>query len=183
MPPKKGKGKGKAKQEEEDAIRLSYEPQATKRFEKLFAIYDPDETDSIKDDDFNFFVRALGLYPSNAKLKELAAQCRDDETQAYYTRAKLVEVLRPLLIETFVNPTHELSAPSEEQLILALQSLDSQHQGHLTDGEFRTALSGGGERFDPEELEDAVAAAIYGDSGVVEIEKYAGKLLYDDKLF
>ena len=183
MPPKKGKGKRNARQEEEDAIRLSYEPEATKRFEKLFTIYDPDETDSIKDEDFNFFVRALGLYPTNSKLKELAAQCREDDSQSYFTRAKLVEVLRPLLIETFVNPTFELSAPSEEQLILALQSLDSQHQGHLTDGEFRTALSGGGERFDPEELEDAVGAAIYGDSGVVEIEKYAGKLLYDDKLF
>lgn len=183
MPPKKGKGKGKGKQEEEDAIRLSYEPEVIKRFQTLYEIYDEDDTESIKEEDFNFFVRSLGLCPTNAKLKELAAQCREDESQTFFTRQKLEEVLKPLVIESIVNPEFELSPPTEEQLILALKSLDLEHHGHLKEGDFRTILSSNGEKFDPDELDKAAEKALISNTGVVDLEAYAGKLLYSDKLF
>lgn len=177
------KGKNKAKTEEEELIRQQKADTVIERFKTLYQIYDQDETGSIGEDDFGDFVRSLGLYPTNAKLKELADECKEEGADGCYPTTKLESVLAPLVVEAILNPTSELAPPSEEQLLLALKSLDLDHKGHLAEGDFRTLLSTNGEKLDPEELEPAVDEAVNPATGVVDLERYASRLLYNSKLF
>jgi Ca2+-binding EF-hand superfamily protein len=183
---KAGKSK-KAKQEEEEALRKSKVPEIRTRFETLYEIYSIAEKDDpheiISEEDFPHFARSLGLYPSNARLREIADQCRDEDGGNCYYAPKLEEVLIPLVVEAMLNPTSDLAPPSEEQLLLALKSLDLEHKGHLTEGDFRTLLANNGEKLDPDELEPAVDEALNPATGVVDLERYAGRLLYNSKVF
>lgn len=183
MPPKKGKKGKKGNKEEEELIKQQHAGEVIERFKSLYEVYDPDATGTINDDDFGDFVRSLGLFPTNAKLKELSAMCREDESETYYNCSKLEQVLAPLVIEAMLIPTSDLAPPTEEQLILALKSLDSDHKGHLTEGDFRTLLSSNGEKLDPDEIEPAVDEALNPRTGVVDLEQYASRLLYNNKLF
>lgn len=184
MPKGKGKkGKGKGNKEENNVFFEQKKAQVKEMLKTLYAIYDPDETETIKEEDFNDFVRSLGLYPTNAKLKEIAAQCREDETNTFFNCPKLESVLIPLVIDAMINPNSELAPPSEEKLLLALKSLDLEHKGHLTEGDFRTILSSNGEKLDPDELDPAVEEAVNPATGVVNLEIYAGHLLYNAKIF
>jgi Ca2+-binding EF-hand superfamily protein len=108
---------------------------------------------------------------------------KDEEAPNCYFAPKLEEVLTPLVIEAMLNPTSDLAAPSEDALLLALKSLDIEHKGHLTEGDFRTILSNNGEKLDPDELEPAVDEAVNPATGVVDLDRYAGRLLYNAKLF
>jgi Ca2+-binding EF-hand superfamily protein len=92
-------------------------------------------------------------------------------------------VLAPLIVDAMLDPTSELAPPSEEQLLIALHSLDLEHKGHLTEGDFRMLLSNNGEKLDPDELEPAVDEAVNPATGVVDLDRYAGRLLYNSKLF
>jgi Ca2+-binding EF-hand superfamily protein len=190
MPGKKGKAAGrskKAKQEEEEALRKEKVPEVRARFESLYPVYDVAEKDDqheiISEDDFPHFVRSLGLYPTNARLREIADLCREEEGAGCFLGPKLEEILTPLVIEAMLNPASDLAPPSEEQLLLALKSLDLEHKGHLTEGDFRTLLSNSGEKLDPDELEPAVDEAVNPATGVVDLDRYAGRLLYNSKLF
>lgn len=185
--PAKGKGKGgrarKARLEEEEHLRQQKIPEVRARFDTLLDIYDPEVNGYINEEDFPDFIRSLGLYPTNAKLHDIASQCREEEGANFFTVTKLEEVLTPLIIDSMLNPTSELAPPTEEQLLLALKSLDLEHKGHLTEGDFRTLLSNNGEKLDPDELEPAVDEAVNPATGVVDLERYAGRLLYNSKLF
>lgn len=183
MPAKKKKGKSKAKAEEEELIRQQHVDGVRARFESLYDVYDPDDAGSINDEDFADFVRSLGLYPTNERLNELAHQCKDDETLTFFTTAKLEEVLIPLVIDAILNPTSDMAPPAEDEVMMALRSLDLEHKGHLTEGDFRTLLTNHGERLDPDELERAVEEAVNPATGVVDLDRYAGRLLYNSKLF
>lgn len=190
MPAKKGKKGAKArraKQEEEENFRKAKIPEVMKRFEALYNIYSIAEKDDtqevISEEDFPHFVRSLGIYPTNARLKEIADQCREEEGATCFLGQKLEEVLTPLIIDAMLNPTSELAPPSEEQLLMALKSLDLEHKGHLTEGDFRTLLANNGEKFEPDELEPAVDEAVNPATGVVDLERYAGRLLYNSKIF
>ena len=152
---KKGKGR-KGKTEEEDIIRQQKVEEVKRRFDYLYEIYDPDDSGAIPEEHFGNFVRSLGLYPTNAKLKELSSICREEEGQAFFNAQKLETELIPLVIEAMLEPNSELAAPSEEMLLMALKSLDVEHKGHLTEGDFRTILSSNGEKLDPVELQPAV---------------------------
>lgn len=178
---KKGKGKGKGKKEEEDQIRESLIPEVRKRFTYLFEIYDPENQGIILAEDFPDLVRSLGLCPTNAKMQELADLCRDKPGVDFENN--LVEQnLTPLVIDVMVNPNHELAPPSNELLTLALKSLDIEHKGHLTEGDFRTQLASNGEALNPEEIEPALDEAINPKTGLIEFDRYAGKMLYDSRL-
>lgn len=182
MPGKKKKGKAKGRLEEEENLRKSKLPEVLKRFNYLYEIYDQEATGSISEEDFPYFVRSLGLCPTNAKLHELADQCRENEGDLLYSIQRMESVLTPLVIEVMLNPNSELAPPSEEQLKMALRSLDLEHKGHLTEGDFRTLLSNNGEKFDPDELEPAVDEAVNPATGVVDLDRYAGRLLNNSKL-
>ncbi|OHT08825.1 EF hand family protein [Tritrichomonas foetus] len=182
--PAKGKGAKakKARLEEEENLRKQKLPEVLQRFNYLYEIYDQEALGTISEEDFPFFVRSLGLYPTNAKLRELGDQCREKDGDAFYANNKLEAVLTPLVVEVLLNPNHELAPPSEEQLKLALKSLDLEHKGHLTEGDFRTLLSNNGEKLDPDELEPAVDEAVNPATGVVDLDRYAGRLLMNSKL-
>lgn len=182
MPAKKGKGAKKGRLEEEENLRKSKLPEVLQRFNYLYEIYDQEATGSISEEDFPYFVRSLGLCPTNAKLRELADQCRDNEGDSFYPTQRMESVLTPLVVEVMLNPNSELAPPSEEQLRMALKSLDLEHKGHLTEGDFRTLLSNNGEKFDPDELEPAVDEAVNPATGVVDLDRYAGRLLNNSKL-
>lgn len=183
MPAKKGKkGAKKGRLEEEENLRKQKLPEVLRRFNYLYEIYDQEATGSISEEDFPYFVRSLGLCPTNAKLRELANQCRANEGDADYKIVKIEEVLTPLVVEVLLNPNSELAPPSEEQLRTALRSLDLEHKGHLTEGDFRTLLSSNGEKLDPDELEPAVDEAVNPATGVVDLDRYAGRLLNNSKL-
>lgn len=187
MPAKKGAKGKKGKQGEEENLRKQKIPEVLARFEELYTVYSTAEKDDpqevITEEDFPHFVRSLGIYPTNAKLREIAEQCREEEGATCFFGQKLEEVLTPLVIEAMLNPTSELAPPSEEQLLLALKSLDLEHKGHLTEGDFRTLLSNNGEKLDPDELEPAVDEAVNPATGVVDLDRYAGRLLYNSKIF
>jgi Ca2+-binding EF-hand superfamily protein len=185
---KKGKGKSKkAKQEEEDALRRQKIPEVRARFEALYNIYSIAEKDDpqeiISEEDFPHFARSLGIYPTNARLREIADLCREEDAGNAFFGPKLEEVLTPLVIEAMLNPTSDLAPPTEEQLLVSLKSLDLEHKGHLTEGDFRTLLSNNGEKLDPDEIEPAVDEAINPATGVVDLERYAGRLLFNSKIF
>ncbi|KAH0795006.1 EF hand family protein [Histomonas meleagridis] len=186
MPPKK-KGKKtrirKAKLEEEERIKSQNLPEVRKRFEYLYSIYDSDDTGSINEEDFPNFVRSLGLYATNAQINKLSNLCKEEENGAYYPSSKLEEVLTPLIIDAMLNPSSDYAAPSEEQLALALKSLDLEHKGHLTESDFRTIMSNNGEKLDSDELEQAFDEAVNPVTGVIDLDRYTGRLLYNSKLF
>jgi Ca2+-binding EF-hand superfamily protein len=191
MPAKKkakraARGK-KGKLEEEDAVRKQKVPEVRQRFDSLYPVYSVAEKDDahevISEEDFPHFVRSLGIYPTNAKLREIAELCKDEEAPGCFLAPKLEEVLTPLVIEALVNPTSELAPPSEEQLSIALKSLDLEHKGHLTEGDFRTLLSNSGEELDADELDSAVDEAINPATGVVDFDRYAGRLLHNSRVF
>ena len=182
MPAKKSKKGAKGRLEEEDQLRKQKLPEVLKRFNYLYEIYDQEGLGTISEEDFPFFVRSLGLCPTNAKLAELADQCREKEGDTFYVNNRLESVLTPLIVEVLLNPNNELAPPSEEQLKLALQSLDLEHKGHLTEGDFRTLLSNNAEKLDPDELEPAVDEALNPATGVVDLDRYAGRLLVNSKL-
>jgi Ca2+-binding EF-hand superfamily protein len=192
MPAKKGRGKKgararKAKLEEEEALRKQKIPEVMARFSYLYGIYSVAEKDEehevISEEDFPQFVRSLGLFPTNAKLREIGDLCREEEGASCYYAPKLEAVLAPLVIDAMLNPNSELAPPSEDVLLTALKSLDLEHKGHLTEGDFRTLLSNNGEKLDPDELEPAVDEAVNPATGVVDLERYAGRLLYNSKIF
>jgi Ca2+-binding EF-hand superfamily protein len=188
MPAKKKSGKAKkAKLEEEEALRKQKAPIVRERFDNLYAVYSIAEKDDpheiISEEDLPHFIRSLGIYPTNARLREIIELVKDEEAPNCYFAPKLEEVLTPLIIEAMLNPTSDLAPPSEEALLLALKSLDLEHKGHLTEGDFRTLLSNNGEKLDPDELEPAVDEAVNPATGVVDIDRYAGRLLYNAKLF
>ena len=182
MPAKKKAKGAKLRLEEEENLRKQKLPEVLKRFNFLYEIYDQEATGSISDEDFPYFVRSLGLCPTNAKLRELADQCRDSDGNSFYSTSRMEAVLTPLVVEVMLNPNSELAPPSEEQLKLALRSLDLEHKGHLTEGDFRTLLSNNGEKLDPDELEPAVDEAVNPATGVVDLDRYAGRLLNNSKL-
>jgi Ca2+-binding EF-hand superfamily protein len=184
---KKGGKTKKAKQEEEEALRRQKAPQVRARFDSLYTVYSiaekDDPHDIISEEEWPHFVRSLGLCPTNAQLREITEKCKDDEAPNCFFAPKIEEVLTPLVIEAMLNPTSDFAPPSEETLLLALRSLDIEHKGHLTEGDFRTLLSNNGEKLDPDELEPAVEEAVNPATGVVDLERYAGRLLYNSKLF
>ena len=49
--------------------------------------------------------------------------------------------------------------------------------------DFRTIMSNNGEKLDSDELEQAFDGAVNPVTGVVDLERYAGRLLYNSKLF
>ena len=184
--------KGKAKKalgEKEEQIRKSKEGEVKQRFATLFAIYDNEYTESteengrIQESDFPDFVRSLGICPTEAKMKELAEQCKHEDYEGEYLEHNLKEVLTPCIIDALLVPTSEYAPPSIEQLMSALQSLDLEHKGHLTEGDFRTLLSSNGDKLIPEELDPAVEEALNPATGVVDLARYAARLLYNSKLF
>ena len=182
--PKKRKGAKakKARMEEEENLKKQKLPEVLQRFNFLYEIYDQEALGTISEDDFPFFVRSLGLFPSNAKLKELADQCREKEDDQFFVNSKLEEVLTPLVIDVLLNPNSELAPPSEELLQKALLSLDLEHKGHLTEADFRAILANNGEKFDPDELEPTLDEAINPVTGVIDLKRYAGRLLHNSKL-
>jgi Ca2+-binding EF-hand superfamily protein len=184
---KKGGKAKKAKQEEEEALRKQKAPLVRERFDKIYAVYSIAEKDDpheiISEDDIPHFIRSLGIYPTNTRLREIIESVKDEEAPTCFFGPKLEEVLTPLIIEAMLNPTSELAAPSEEALQVALKSLDLEHKGHLTEGDFRTLLSNNAEKLDPDELEPAVDEAVNPATGVVDLDRYAGRLLYNAKIF
>jgi Ca2+-binding EF-hand superfamily protein len=185
--PAKGKGKSKkAKTEEEEAMKRKKIPEVQKRFQTLYSVYSVTEDDGrnvIGEEDFPYFVRSLGIFPTNEKLHEIAEQCKNEEMPNCYLTSKVEEVLTPLVIEAMLNPSSDLAPPSEDLIMLALKSLDLNHKGHLTEGDFRTLLSNNGEKLDPDELEPAVEEAVNPATGVVDFQRYTGRLLYNSKIF
>lgn len=179
---KKGKNKGKGKKEEEEQIRNGLIPEVQKRFTYLFEIYDFDKRGTIAAEDFPDLVRSLGLCPTNAKMNELANLCRENEGDDFFVNSLIEQNLTSLVIDVMTNPNHELAPPSDELLTLALKSLDLEHKGHLTEGDFRTTLTNNGEVFDPEEIDPALDEAINPKTGLIEFDRYAGKMLYDSRL-
>jgi Ca2+-binding EF-hand superfamily protein len=184
---KKGGKAKKARLEEEEALKRQKAPEVRARFDNLYSVYSiaekDDPHDIISEEDLPHFIRSLGLYPTNARLREITELLKDEEAPNCYFAPKLEEVLTPLVIEAMLNPASDLAAPSEDALMLALKSLDIEHKGHLTEGDFRTLLSNNGEKLDPDELEPAVDEAVNPATGVVDLARYGGRLLYNSKLF
>lgn len=180
---KKGKkGKGKGKKDEEDQIRNSLIPEVQRRFTYLFEIYDIEKLGTIAAEDFPDFVRSLGLCPTNAKMNELADLCREKEGDDYFVNSFIEQHLTPLVIDVMVNPNNELAPPKDELLTLALKSLDLEHKGHLTEGDFRTTLANNGEALDPDEIDPALDEALNRVTGVIDFDRYANKMLYNSHL-
>ena len=59
----------------------------------------------------------------------MASQCKEEEGQNFFSSNKLETILVPLVIDSLLIPNSELAPPTEEQLILALKSLDIEHKG------------------------------------------------------
>lgn len=179
---KKGKNKGKGKKEEEEQIRNGLIPEVHQRFTYLFEIYDFEKLGTIAAEDFPDLVRSLGLCPTNAKMNELADLCREKEGDDYFINSYIEQHLTPLVIDVMVNPNHELAPPSNELLTMALKSLDLEHKGHLTEGDFRTTLTNNGEAFNPDEIDPALDEALNPKTGIIEFDRYANKMLYNSHL-
>jgi Ca2+-binding EF-hand superfamily protein len=185
VPAKKGKRAARSKKarlEEEEALRKQKAPEVRQRFDSLYPVYSVAEKEdahkTISEEDFPHFVRSLGIYPANAKLREIVERCRDEEAPGVFLAPKVEEVLASLIIDAMLDPTSELAPPSEEQLLIALHSLDLEHKGHVTEGDFRMLLSNNGEKLEP-----AVDEAVNPATGVADLDRYAGRLLYNSKLF
>ena len=176
------KRSGKKNNEREELVRKSKIPEAQRRFTYLFEIYDHDHLGTISADDFPVFVRALGLSPTNAKMEDLAAACRENSGDDFFLNSRVEAVLTPIVIDVMLNPNHELAPPSDELLQLALKALDLEHKGHLTESDFRAIIGANAEKMDGEEIEDAIAEAVDPQTGVIDFKRYAGKMAYNSKL-
>lgn len=174
--------KGHSKKDDEDRIRKDLLPEVAQRFTYLYEIYDQENLGTIAEEDFPALVRSLGLCPTNAKMSELSEICKENKEDYFFVNSRLEEILTPLVLDVMLNPNHELAPPSDELLKLALQTLDLEKKGHLTEGDYRTVLSNNGEKLDPDEIEPGLDEAINPASGIVDFNEYAGKMLHNSHL-
>lgn len=112
-------------------------------------------------------VRALGCAPSETELNDIIVRVEEEDASGLIK----YERFEPVMTEILLNQRHPTD--SEETIRRAFAVLDKNKQGYLTQEDLSKALSGGGEPFSAEEIEEMMSAAVEPDRGLVYYDSHA----------
>ncbi|KAJ3300248.1 Dynein regulatory complex protein 8 [Borealophlyctis nickersoniae] len=93
-------------------------------------------------------IRSLNVYPSEDQLRGWIKEMEEDEPTGYVTYEKFFKVaMRVLTSNTYARD-------DEEKLYRAFLALDAEKKGYLTPDELRGFMTGEGEPFTTEEIDE-----------------------------
>ena len=115
-------------------------------------------------------VRHLGVFPSEQQLRELLNECEEEEPTGFIKFERFERMMSRVLLD------NQYPRDSEEKLLKAFRTLDTDNKGYLDAERVRNLMTTHGERFSPEEIEDFLNFAVDADTGLLHYEDYVSSV-------
>ncbi|KAK2531555.1 Efcab2 [Columba guinea] len=144
-----------------------------KKIIEAFEVFDQggDKTVSIRD--IGSIVRSLGCFPTEAELHELLANIEKEEPTGYIHLEKFLPVMTKVLLDRSYRPI------PEDVLLHAFEALDENKCGYITKEELVKYMTGEGEPFTEEEMEDMLSTALDPETNTLHYRDYILKLIVE----
>ncbi|KAJ3151325.1 Dynein regulatory complex protein 8 [Geranomyces variabilis] len=136
-----------------------------KKIKKAFDTFDQGENQSCDAREVGTIIRSLGIFPSQEQLATWIAEMEGAEKTGYIGYERLSKVLLRLL-------TSNMLRDDEEKLYRAFLALDADSKGYLTPDELRAFMTGDGEPFSNDEMEEMLMACTDPTDGKIWFEDY-----------
>ncbi|XP_065691577.1 dynein regulatory complex protein 8 [Patagioenas fasciata] len=144
-----------------------------KKIIEAFEVFDQggDKTVSIRD--IGSIVRSLGCFPTEAEIHELLANVEKEEPTGYIHLEKFLSVITKVLLDRSYQPI------PEDVLLHAFEALDENKCGYITKEELVKYMTGEGEPFTEEEMEDMLSTALDPETNTLHYRDYILKLIVE----
>ncbi|KAH8859651.1 Dynein regulatory complex protein 8 [Schistosoma japonicum] len=135
------------------------------RINEVFDLFDHERNKTIDFRELGTVIRALGGVPTEAEVISLVRELENDPPNGYINYEKFLPVMLQAIEQKRFEPA------SEEELLRAFLTLDSEKKGFLSSETLESYMISSGEPFTKEEMEEMLAAA-------TDLSK--GKIMYRD---
>jgi len=148
------------------------------RIRLVFKLFERDNSGTADVREIGTMLRALGLNPSEAQLKQMADAMELEEPLTFVKYENFEKIaMEVLLMQHFAGEL--LTRDSEEQLLKAFEVLDTEKRGYLDSEYIKELLTTKGEKFNNEEILELLNCAADPETGYIKYDDYATILAYD----
>mmetsp|Transcript_12142 Transcript_12142/g.24842 ORF Transcript_12142/g.24842 Transcript_12142/m.24842 type:complete len:164 (-) Transcript_12142:33-524(-) len=153
-----------------------WELHTEKKIQEAFRLYDKDNKGTVSEDEVQYIMRYLNVYPTEMAMVNLIKQeMQDDEPTTYVTYDRLKTVMLRLL------KTKEWEPDAEDILIQAFKTLDTDNLGYIEWDKIKDILTTKGEApFRNAEIDAFQRVAVDMETGRVYYEDYIAAAVEGD---
>merc|ERR1719408_570429 len=137
-----------------------------KAIKEAFALFDRDNKGVCDVREIGTIVRHLGICPTEIELRDMITEVEEEEPTGYIRFERFERMMSRILME------NQYPRDSEEKLLRAFRTLDTENKGYVEAEKIRTLLTTHGERFTQEEIDDFLNYAVDSESGLLHYEDY-----------
>jgi Ca2+-binding EF-hand superfamily protein len=119
-------------------------------------------------------IRSLNIFPTEKQLQLWIIQIEEEEPTGFIVYEKLEQLLIRLMTEE--STMHKRN--TEDEILLAFQTIDQDKKGYLDQDELMNLMTTMGEKFSADEIREMMSAAV-DDDGKVHYEDFAELLAAD----
>ncbi|EFX86400.1 hypothetical protein DAPPUDRAFT_35746, partial [Daphnia pulex] len=120
----------------------------TKLATEAFLVFDALNNESVDVREVGTIIRSLGCCPSESELQHLVTAMEGEGTTQFVTLQKFAPTVSGILQQK------RFQSATEDLILRAFQTLDSERKGYLTKKELESSLTGSGEPFSADEMEE-----------------------------
>ncbi|KAI9188112.1 hypothetical protein H9P43_002503 [Blastocladiella emersonii ATCC 22665] len=122
------------------------------KVKSIFKVFDKSNSGSCDIREAGTILRALGVYPTEAKLKELIMAIMDSTQPTIMTFEQFIKVTWPLI------STRSFAADSDDLLYRAFLTIDKDNRGYIDVDQLKNLMQTLGEPMTAEEMEEMVTS-------------------------
>jgi len=137
-----------------------------KSIKDAFALFDKEGKGTCDVREIGTIVRHLGICPTEIELRDMITEVEEEEPTGYIRFERFERMMSRILME------NQYPRDSEEKLLRAFRTLDTENKGYVEAEKLRTLLTTHGERFSQEEIDEFLSFAVDPESGTVLYEDY-----------
>ncbi|KAI9217443.1 hypothetical protein BC828DRAFT_391131 [Blastocladiella britannica] len=127
------------------------------KMQSMFSVFDKSKSGTCDIRETGTILRAMGVYPTEAKLKELILAMMDPAQPTTMTLAQFTRVAWPLIC------SKTMPRDDDDAIYRAFQVLDPESRGYVEVDQLKQALGSGGEPMSADELEEMVSSVAIKD--------------------
>ncbi|KAK4002070.1 dynein regulatory complex protein 8 [Daphnia magna] len=144
----RSQGKRDANSAEHPLPTSSMECPFNKLATEAFLVFDEANNETVDVREVGTIIRSLGCCPSESELQHLVSAMEEDGTTQFVTLQKFVPTVSSVLQQK------RFQSATEDLILRAFQTLDSERKGFLSRKELESSLTGSGEPFSSDEMEE-----------------------------
>merc|ERR1712048_727685 len=130
-----------------------------KMIKDAFALFDKDGKGTCDVREIGTIVRHLGICPTEIELRDMITEVEEEEPTGFIRFERFERMMSRILME------NQYPRDSEEKLLRAFRTLDTENKGYVEAEKLRTLLTTHGERFSQEEIDEFLSFAVDTESG------------------